>query len=331
MDVDAYVAAHGATWDRLDDLVGRGKLRGAELDELVDLYQRTATHLSVVRTSNPDPLLVARLSGLVARARGAVGGGRDVGWRSVAVFVTRTFPAAAWRARWWWLGAAVMCLGLGTAEAIWIATSPDVQQKLLTPKELAQYNHDFVDYYHVSRHSSFAAQVWTNNAWVAAQCLVGGLFFGVLPAILLIETAVAQLGPAAGYLISEHRGGVFFALILPHGMLELTAVFLAAGAGLRLGWTLVDPGRRTRAAALAQEGRATVSMAIGLAFVLLCSGLIEGFVTPSGLPPWLRVAIGGVAEVAFLTYVVVFGRRATRGGITGDVDADLVGSVPLEV
>ena len=225
----------------------------------------------------------------------------------------------------------MFCLTLGTAEAVWIATSPDVQQKLLTPKELQQYNHDFVDYYHVSRHSSFAAQVWTNNAWVAAQCLVGGLFFGFLPAYLLFVTATEQLGPAAGYLISEHRGGIFFALILPHGMLELTAVFLAAGAGLRLGWTLIDPGRRTRAAAMAEEGRSTVVLAVGLAFVLLCSGLVEGFVTPSGLPPWLRVAIGAVLEIAFLTYVVIFGRRATRTGLTGDVDADLIGSTPLEV
>lgn len=53
-------------------------------------------------------------------------------------------------------------------------------------------------------------------------------------------------------------------------------------------------------------------MAIGLAVVLFVSGLIEGFVTPSGLPTWARVTIGVVAEAAFLLYVYILGGRASR-------------------
>ena len=74
MDIDAYVAAHRGEWQRLEQLLHRsGGLRsrrtGAEVDELVTLYQRVATHLSVVRSASPDPALVGRLSSLVARAR----------------------------------------------------------------------------------------------------------------------------------------------------------------------------------------------------------------------------------------------------------------------
>ena len=108
-------------------------------------------------------------------------------------------------------------------------------------------------------------------------------------------------------------------------MLELTAVFVACGLGLKLGWTVVDPGRRTRTAALAEEGRALISGALGLALVLLVSGIIEAFVTPSGLPPGARLAIGVVAEAAFLTYVFTLGRRAHRAGVTGDLTGDLRG------
>jgi uncharacterized membrane protein SpoIIM required for sporulation len=334
VDLDAYVAFHRPVWDRLDHLVARaGRLRGAELDELVDLYQRVATHLSVVRTSNPDPLLVARLSGLVARARGVVTGRREVSWRQVGVFFLRTFPAAAYRARWWWFGAAAGCLLLGASEAAWIATHPDVQAKLLPAADVRQLvDHDFADYYHEAPHSSFAAQVWTNNAWVAAQCLVGGLLFGVLPLLLLAQTAYAQLGPAAGYLIAAGKGGEFFALVLPHGMLELSAVFLAAGAGLRLGWTLIDPGAgRTRSRALAEEGRSTVALALGLTGVLLVSGLVEGMVTPSSMPPALKVAIGAVLLVGFLAYVLVLGSRAARSGLTGDLGEELAGAAAPEV
>ena len=333
MDLDVYVARHGPTWDRLEVLLRKpGRLRGAELDELVDVYQRTATHLSVVRTSLPDPLLVARLSQLVGRARGAIGSRREVGWRAVAVYLVRTFPAAAYRARWWWLGAAVVCLSISVVEASWIITHPAVQARLLPRAEVRQLvDHDFAGYYHAAPHSSFAAQVWTNNAFTAAECLVGGVLLGIVPAYLLFVTAVAQLGPSAGYLIAAHHGGQFFALILPHGLLELTAVFLAAGAGLRLGWVVVAPGARSRGRALAEEGRTTIALVPGLALALLVSGLIEGFVTPSSIPPVPRVAIGVLAWQAFLSSVLLLGRRAVSGGVTGDLTGGLAGSGELEV
>jgi uncharacterized membrane protein SpoIIM required for sporulation len=123
------------------------------------------------------------------------------------------------------------------------------------------------------------------------------------------------------------RLGVFFGLILPHGLLELTAVFVAAGAGLRLGWTVIDPGPRSRADALAQEGRAAAGMALGLSLVLLVSGVIEAFVTPSALPTWARIGIGCVAEALFLAYVFGLGRRAALAGETGDVAEDERGDV----
>jgi hypothetical protein len=102
-------------------------------------------------------------------------------------------------------------------------------------------------------------------------------------------------------------------------MLELTAVFLAAATGLRLGWTVIDPGPRPRSRALAEEGRASVTIALGLIVVLLVSGVIEAFVTPSPLPTWARITIGFCAEAVFLGYVIVCGRRAVAAGQTADI------------
>ena len=109
-------------------------------------------------------------------------------------------------------------------------------------------------------------------------------------------------------------------LLAPHGLLELTAVFLAAAAGMRLGWMVVSPGNRPRGQVLAEQGRAVVAVAVGLVGVLLVSGLIEALVTPSPLPTFIRVAIGVAAEVAFLAYVIHFGRKADRAGETGDIE-----------
>lgn len=95
MDVDVFVAAHQAEWNRLRELVGRaGKLSGPDADELVTLYQRVATHLSIIRSVAPDPVLVAQLSGLVAKARSAVTGSHSPAWREFGLFFTQRFPAA---------------------------------------------------------------------------------------------------------------------------------------------------------------------------------------------------------------------------------------------
>ena len=321
MDTDAFVAAHQQDWSRLDDLVRRRRrLSGDEVDELIAAYQRTATHLSALRTAGHDPALTARLSASLARARAvAVGGAHSSGWRSAWRFFAVSFPAMAYRARWWWLATAAVSLLLALGIGWWVASSPAVQASLGSRAALSDYvNHQFRSYYSQYNGQSFGSEVWTHNATLAAEMLISGIFLGI-PTLLLLLANALDLGVAGGLLISHGRGGEFFTLILPHGMLELSAVFLAAAAGLRLGWCIVDPGPRPRAVALAAEGRATVTIALGLILALLVSGTVEAFVTPSGLPAWARIGIGGCLEAAFLGYVLVAGRRAAAAGLSADI------------
>ena len=320
MDADAYVAAHEPQWRRLDTLVRRRRrLTGDEIDELVRLYQQTATHLSAVQSSAHDPVLVAALSSRLAKARAAVTGAHDRHWGMAGRFALVTFPAMAYRARWWWLGTALGSLLVAFLVGWWVARSPAVQAALLPRAAVRQLvNHQFLGYYSRYAAPAFAAQVWTNNAWLAAEALIFGILLG-LPTLLVLFDNAVNVGVAGALMIVHGKGVLFFALILPHGMLELTAVFLAAATGLRLGWTIIDPGPRPRSQALAAEGRAAVSIALGLIVVLLVSGVIEAFVTPSPLPTWARITIGVVAEAVFLGYVIAFGRRALAAGVTGDI------------
>ncbi|WP_445401554.1 stage II sporulation protein M [Streptomyces sp. LE64] len=333
MDLDVFVSAHRAEWDRLDGLLRRpGRLTGAEADELITLYQRAATHLSLIQSSAPDPQLVGRLTQLVARARNAATGTRRASWRDVTRFLTHGFPAALYRTRRWWVPTAVLSTLVAVLIGWWIATHPEVQASIGAPADLRALTDpggEYETYYSSNPAASFAAQVWTNNARAAALCLVLGAFLCV-PVLWILLLNMANVGVGIGLMASAGRLDVFLGLILPHGLLELTAVFVAAGTGLRLGWTLVDPGPRPRRTALAEEGRAALGMAIGLALVLFVSGVIEGFVTPSGLPTWARIAIGIAAELLFLAYVYVLGRRAVREGATGDLDSEeRSASVPL--
>jgi uncharacterized membrane protein SpoIIM required for sporulation len=331
VDLDAYVAAHRAEWQRLEHLLGRARrprrLSGAEADEVVDLYQRVSTSLSVVQSAGRDPQLVGRLSTLTARARATVAGTRSPALADAARFLRRDFPALVYRTRWWWASCALGFVVVSTAFGVWVATHPDVQLALATPQETRRLvDTDFQQYYSSAPAQDFAARVFTNNAYVAAQVIVLGILLGLPVVFVLLQNAL-NVGVSGGLLAAHGRLGLFFGLILPHGLLELTAVFVASGLGLRLGWTVVDPGTRTRTAALAEEGRALVSGALGLALVLLVSGLVEAFVTPSGLPTWARVGIGALVEALFLAWVLVLGRRAVRAGATGDVDADRRGDV----
>lgn len=325
MDLDVFVAAHRAEWDRLEALLRRrpSRLTGEEADELVTLYQRTATHLSLVQSSAPDPVLVGRLTTLVARARSAVTGARTAGWRDAARFLAAGFPAAVYRTRSWWVPTALLSTLAAALIGWWIATRPDVQSAIAAPdqlRELTRPGGQYESYYSSNPAGSFAAQVWTNNAQAAAICLVLGVLLGI-PVVWVLFQNMVNLGIGLGLMGSAGRADTFLGLLIPHGLLELTAVFVAAGTGLRLGWTVIDPGPRTRRHALAEEGRAAIGMAIGLAIVLLVSGVIEAFVTPSPLPTWARIAIGVLAEALFLAYVFVLGRRAALAGETGDVEA----------
>jgi len=322
VDMDAFSLAHGAEWDQLAALVRRRRrLTGPEADELVRLYQRASTHLSQLQAgAGTDPVRVARLAALVARARSAVTGAHVPSWQIVARFAVSDFPAAAYRARWWWLTASVASIAVAVATGWWIARSPDVQTALLPPAEAkALVQQQFQGYYTASPAAAFAAQVWTNNAWVAAQALISGILLGI-PTVLVLLLNAINGGVDAGYLFAHGKGTLFFSLILPHGMLELSAVFLAAAAGLRLGWTVIDPGDRRRGQALAQEGRSAVTIAVGLVVVLAVSGVIEAFVTPSSLPTWARIGIGTIAVTAFLSYALGLGRRAVAAGRTGDIE-----------
>jgi uncharacterized membrane protein SpoIIM required for sporulation len=219
---------------------------------------------------------------------------------------------------------------VSTALGTWIARTPSVQAKIAAPaeiRELTRPGGQFESYYSNEPAGSFAARVWTNNAWIAAGSLVLGIF--IVPTVYLLVQNAVNVAIGGGLMAAAGRLDIFLGLITPHGLLELTAVFVAAGAGLRLGWTFIDPGRRRRADALAQEGRVAAGLALGLACVLLVSGAIEAFVTPSGLPTAGRIGIGVAAEVLFLAYVFVVGRRAALAGETGDVgEAALTDTVP---
>ncbi|WP_435298348.1 stage II sporulation protein M [Timonella sp. A28] len=317
MDFDAFSNTHKAQWDRLKQLTRTRKLSGREADELIALYQTTATHLSMLRSMAPDPTLISELSLTLVRARARIVGAHNPRALTIKRFFVQDLPAAFYRTRWWSHGVTAVFILVAVIAGFWVATSSQGLEAMGTETQRLDYvDTAFEAYYNPG--VDFAAVVWTNNAWIAAQCVAFGVT-GIWPAFVLANNAVA-VGSIGGMMAHYGEAGKFFALILPHGLLELTAIFVAGGAGLKLFWTLIAPGNRPRSLALAQEGRALITIAVGLVFALALSGLIEGFVTGSALAWWLKIVIGALALALFWTYVYTLGRSAVHDGATGDLD-----------
>lgn len=320
MDLDSYVAEHEPQWQRLEALTKRpGRLSGAEADEVIDLYQKAATHLAVVRGAAYDPELESRLSGLVINARATVTATQPSMLAGIGRFFGAALPASLYRLRWTALGVAVFSTIISAVIAVNMIQNPGLVRQYLTEAEIDRLvNYSFGSYYTANPAGPWSVQLWLHNSMVAASALLLGVL--VLPTLVLLYSNAENLGIWAGLMIGHDRADVFFGLLLPHGMLELTAVFFAMAAGLQMAWAWIAPGARTRSRALAEEGRSLGICALGLSIWLLVSGVIEAFVTPSGLPAAARAGIGFVALMAFLAYVIILGRRALAAGVTGDVE-----------
>ncbi|RKN38109.1 stage II sporulation protein M [Micromonospora endolithica] len=319
MDLDAYVAEHGGEWRRLEELTGRSRLDADEVDELVALYQRATTQLSVLRSRHPDPALLGQLSQMVLRARARLTGRPRPSWSALGRFVTAGFPGAVYRAWPWWCGVATAFTLLSFFLIGYVAGNPDTASALIGEQAAAELvESGFAGYYTEFAAPTFAFHLWTHNAWLAAQCLAAGVL--IVPVLYLLWQNALNIGVVGGVMVAYGRADVFFGLITPHGLLELTGVFVAAGVGLRTGWAwIAPPPDLSRGQAVARAGREGVLVAVGLVGLFAVAAGIEAFVTPAPVPVPLRVAVGAAVWLAFGAYVVVLGRRAThvppvRGG-----------------
>ena len=319
MDLDAYAAAHGAEWDRLAQLARNRRPTGPEADELIERYQTGASQLATIRTTVGGSAQGEHLSLGLWRARLLFTGVRRNPLRALTVFAAVQLPAALYRIRWVTLAVALVTVAIAAAYFVWLSTDARAFAALGLPSELERYaEEDFVGYYSAYSEAGFAVQVWTNNAWIAAQCIMFGILGIWVPYVVFANAQ--SLGISAAVMHRYDRLDQFFLYIAPHGQLELYAIFVAAAAGLMIFWAWVAPGARTRAQALAQDGRAFFTVVVGLVIALGVSGLIEGFVTRQDWPWVVKIGIGTVALAAFLVYQWVLGRAAVRSGELGDLE-----------
>jgi uncharacterized membrane protein SpoIIM required for sporulation len=308
MDVDSFIGAHNQEWKLLEEACKRGSdglssRSGAEISETVRLYLRVSTHLTQARSRYADPRLERYLNDLVSHARQSIYAARPGTVRGFASFFGARYRAEIRRTSPYILVAVAITVVLTLASWAWIANSAEARLGLIPPAARAAIRRFGGDRSpDLGPSHAVATMILFHNVEVAFLAFALGVTLGVGTVYILITNALT-LGVLAGAFGSAGHGEQFWALILPHGILELTAICIAAGAGLRIGWAIVDPGERSRSLALAEEATGAVVVALGVVPAFVIAATIEGFVTGTSVPHVIQLALGvlvGGAYVCFL-------------------------------
>ncbi len=310
VDLDSYIAKHRGEWHALESAVGRsyrGSRAGAEVTEMIRLYLRASSHLAEVQSRYHDPALVDYLNGLVARAHAAIYGTAPRSFRAAIALFGARYRAAIRRTAPYILVVAAVLFGVMLATNAWVATSAEAQAGVIPPaaRDAVERVDDTVTDVELGG-AEMSTFIFQNNVQVAFLAFALGITLGIGTLFVIVQNA-AFIGLLAGAFQAADKAHLFWALVLPHGFLELMAICIAGGAGLRIGWSLVDPGDRFRLTALAEESRDAVLVVIGVIPAFGIAALIEGFVTGRTGMPILEVALGAVVAVGYLAFL--FGWR----------------------
>jgi uncharacterized membrane protein SpoIIM required for sporulation len=162
----------------------------------------------------------------------------------------------------------------------------------------------------VTLQASLAAQIFTNNIQVTFLAFATGIAAGLGTALVLVYNGLTT-GVIAALAWKGGSGSAFGQLVVAHGVLELSAIVVAAAAGMRMGWALIDPGRRRRRDALGDEAGRAVQVVLGTIPWLVLAGLVEGFITPAGFGLRVNTLIGLSLGVVFWSLVLIRGRATS--------------------
>ena len=320
----ALVRERKQSWDdyrrRVDEAVVRSlpSLSEREVRSFGRLYRGVAADLERARTYGAPPAVLSALErwagaghNLLYRAP------RRSSGKPVRRWLTAGLPAAVRARRWSVLLAGLLLFGPMAATYGAVRADPALARNIMPAGMMARAENTApgdIDAAYVDVPGAampmFSSTIMTNNLQVAFIAFAGGVLAGVGTATILVFNGV-HLGAAFGLYANQGVLDVLLAFVSPHGVLELTAICLAGGAGLVLATGMLTPGRRTRRAALAMRGREALSILGGAAVLLVLAGIVEGFVSPSTLPATAKFLFGGSTAVLLAAY---FARRGAPAG-----------------
>lgn len=305
---------HGELWQTFEALLDRPKTHPAELPQQ---YRRVCQSLALALQRGYSPALTDYLQHLVQRGHQALYGRSARRPLQFSQWLLQEFPQRV-REEWrlllfalitFW-GVALLC-GL----IVWfhpqmadsfIGTDEVAKMRsMYSGSRLARGREDSGDFY------MFAFYIW-NNVSICFRTFAGGVLGGVPAAISLAINGV-MLGTVSAVLVADPATRLnFLSFVITHASVEITGLVLAGVAGMRLGLSLLRPGRLTRRLALQQAARRVFPILLGASTFTLLAAFIEGFWSASpSVAPEVRLGVGAAAWVAVIAYLSLAGRRSS--------------------
>lgn len=298
---------------------GLRSLPGGDVLEFGHLYRRAVSALSTARSHGIDDDYIEYLNQLVSRAYGHIYITESKGWPSVPNFFKKEFPQSFRRNLLFILIAFLIFAGAGIFAFGEVYRDPGTADIVLGPgtsdiiDQIASRHEGNKNWMPESERPVMSSFVITNNIKVAILAFATGILAGVLTfAILFYNGLMIGVIGAAVFARGPHIATGFWSFVAPHGVIELTAIFIAGGAGLMLGWAVLNPGEYTRGTALKLAGREAFKLILGVASMLVVAGIIEGFFSPSMLPETLKLVVAGMIGIVEFSYLFLAGRETAK-------------------
>jgi uncharacterized membrane protein SpoIIM required for sporulation len=323
MDERSFVRKRGAAWERLEALLARAGRRGLrelqaqELFELGRLYRWTTSDLAYAQGHGFDPQIVHYLNRLTARAHAHVYGSTvETSRARIARFFTETFPGE-FRRSWPYIGLCIALTVVWAAVAYGIVAHDPSNAYALLPEEIVPAHitkslHDSNFAFTPNASAMMSSLIITNNIRVAFLTFAAGIVTVGVGTIYLIIFNALMLGALGALFAHAGFGPDFWATVAPHGVIELTAIQIAGGAGLLIAAGVLLPGRLRRRDAIALNSRRAGVLIAGVTAMLCVAGIIEGFFSPLRFPADVRASVGIVTALVLIAYFG-FGGRGYNG------------------
>jgi uncharacterized membrane protein SpoIIM required for sporulation len=316
MPLDRFINERKRAWQRLEgllhllDRMTLRRLNREEVRELGRIYRRTASDLAIARAESRDPRLVNYLNSLVIRAHGRIYRADAQGARRIRNFFVRDFPLA-FRRTWRYTATAFGVFLLFSAIAFFgTRHDPDFSEFAgISPffRELVINNrtHWWEDLNEANQIGS--SQIFTNNIRVTFYAFALGAMFGIGTLYVLAFNG-AMFGAIMALTYRAGFGNDLLAFVVGHGVIELSCIFIAGGAGLLIGTALLMPGNLSRGDAFKSRGMEAVRLIVGCVPLLVIAGIIEGFISPAPIDARIKFSIAGVTGIALYSYLLLAGR-----------------------
>ncbi|WP_404452170.1 stage II sporulation protein M [Virgibacillus necropolis] len=310
MNVKQFVKQHRDDWKQLEQLVtklhkNRRNLTAADIGQFNRLYQKAAQHLSYSQTYFPNEDVTAYLNGIVSKSHNLLYKDQVSSMKQLQHFFSTTFIGLILE-QWKFIVVAMLLFTVGgLASFIAVLNDPSNLYSVI-PTEMAQgVDPDKVGAGQESVDSPFmSAYIMTNNIQVAIMAFAGGITFGLLTVYLLIYNGI-MVGALAALFWQSGKSYEFWAFIVPHGMIELTAIFIAGGAGLLMGYKLFVPGQFSRGYQLKVQAKRSVQLLLGTIPLFVIAGIIEGFITPTTLSLEIKYLVAFITVIGLILYLIV--------------------------